>query len=66
MVQKAQPVETVGIRHELQGTEKILTRLAKYHAIYERIEKKEEAEQKEEAENPTESPPVEQGEEGAL
>jgi len=66
MVQKATPVETVGIRHELQGTEKILTRLAKYHAVFERTEKKEQADKEAEEENPTESPPVEAGEEGAL
>lgn len=64
MVQKATPVETVGIRHELQGAEKLLIRLAKYSAVYERQEAEEKARKETEEEEPPVSPPVEG--EGAL
>ena len=67
LVEKAKPVETVGIRHELQAVDSILARLEKYSAEYERFEKgKTEGTEGSDNVTPAESPPVEEGKEGAL
>lgn len=70
MVQRATPIETVGIRHELQGAEKLFTRLAKYAGVAERLllESEKEAQEKSQKEEGVEVPdkPPKEGEEGSL
>lgn len=68
LVEKAKPVETVGIRHELQAVDAILTRLAKYASEYERLEKGRSGQGSSEGtqEVPTEPPEVKEGQEGSL
>lgn len=57
LVEKATPVETVGLRHELCGAEKIITQLIKYQNEVERAKKGNEGK---------EAPAEPQGEEGTL
>lgn len=64
LVEKAKPYETVGIRHELQAVETILTKLKKYAEEYKRLEASEGNKQVDNTSD--QAPPVEEGKEGAL
>lgn len=63
LVQYAKPVETVGMRHELQAIDSILARLEKYSAEYERLDKGRGGEGED---NAPPEPDVEEGKEGSL